>query len=89
MEKVSPSMLGLLANGTRTGRTGSSCPGPNWALLGDVSALLVSHSPCMEYALSTEVLVKDEAGASESSDVSWGRQNHPRQHDCLSLETGV
>lgn len=47
MEKVALSVLGLLVSGAVTGRTGSTCPGPNWALLGYVAALSVGHSCCM------------------------------------------
>lgn len=57
MEKVALSVLGLLANGAVTGRTGSSCPGPNWALLGDVLALSVGRSSCTAYPLNTEALM--------------------------------
>lgn len=46
MEKVALSVLGLLVSGAVTGRTGSTCPGPNWALLGYVAALSVGHSCC-------------------------------------------
>ena len=57
MEKVALSVLGLSANGAVTSRTGNSYPGPNWALLGDVSALSVRRSSCMAYPLNTEALM--------------------------------
>lgn len=57
MEKVALSVLELLANGAVTSRTGISCPGLNWAVLGAVSALSVGHSSCMVHPLNTEALM--------------------------------